>query len=97
MNVRTLLRQPSAFLPVTMSAIALATVLTHLALYGTAREADEGTAAHLFQLLIVAQLPIVAFFAIRFLSRTPRSALIVLAIQACAGLAALTPVFYFRL
>ena len=92
-----LLRQPSAFLPVTMSAIALATVLTHVAVYGAAREADEGTAAHVFQLLIVAQLPIVAYFAIKFVSRTPRPALIVLIIQACAGLAALAPVFFLHL
>jgi tryptophan-rich sensory protein len=97
MSVRMLLRQPSAFLPVIMSAIALATVLTHVAVYGAARVADEGTAAHVFQLLIVAQLPIVAYFAIKFLSRTPRPALIVLIIQACAGLAALAPVFFLHL
>jgi hypothetical protein len=38
-------------LPVAMSCTALAIVVSHLAIFGVAREADEGTAAHLFQLL----------------------------------------------
>ena len=97
MDLRTMLKQPSAFLPVTMSAIALATVLGHIAVLGVTHEADEGTAAHIFQLLIVAQLPIVAFFAIKFLPRTPKAAVVVLALQAAAGLAALAPVFFYHL
>ena len=89
-----MMKQPSAFLPVAMSLLALATVLVHVALFGTARQADEGTAAHIFQLLLVAQLPIVAYFAIKWLPRAPRLALYVLVLQAIAGLAALAPVFY---
>ena len=48
-----MLKQPSAFLPLVMSCAALATVLVHIALFGAVREADEGTAAHIFQLLMV--------------------------------------------
>lgn len=97
MNFSTLIKQPSAFLPVVMSLAALAVVIVHVSLYGAAREADEGTAAHLWQLLIVAQLPIVAFFAIKWLPRPPRLAFYVLALQAVAGLAALAPVYYLGL
>ncbi len=93
----TLLKHPSAFLPVTMSCAALATVLVHVALFGVVHEADEGTAAHIFQVLMVAQVPIVAFFAIKWLPRTPRQALLILALQAAAGLAALAPVFILKL
>ena len=93
----TMLKQPSAFLPVTMSCAALATVLVHVAMFGVVREADEGAAAHIFQLLIAAQLPIVAFFAIKWLPRAPRQALSILALQAAAGLAALAPVFFLKL
>jgi hypothetical protein len=96
MNAQSI-KRPSAWLPVMMSVAALAIVLIHLARYGTAREADEGTAAHLWQILMAGQLPIIAWFAIRWLPRTPKSALIVLALQAVAGVAALAPVFYFRL
>ncbi len=97
MKTRTMLKQPSAFLPVAMSLGALATVLVHVAWFGVAREADEGTAAHIFQLLMIAQLPIVAFFAIKWLPRAPRPALFILALQAAAGLAALAPVFFLNL
>ncbi|HET7457843.1 MAG TPA: hypothetical protein VFJ74_09320 [Gemmatimonadaceae bacterium] len=96
MNV-SLMKQPTAFLPVAMSLTALATVLAHVAMFGTAREADEGTAAHLWQLLMVAQLPIIAFFAIRWLPRTPRRATYVLALQVAAALAAMAPVFFLGL
>jgi hypothetical protein len=92
-----LLKQPSAFLPVAMSCAALAIVLVHIIMFGVAREVDEGTAAHLWQLLMAAQIPIVALFAIRWLPRSPRSALPVLALQAVAALAALTPVYLLNL
>ena len=65
MNLPTMMKKPSAFLPVAMSLAALATVVGHIAMFEAAREADEGTAAHIFQLLMAAQVPIVAFFAIR--------------------------------
>jgi hypothetical protein len=88
-----MLRLPSAFLPLAMSSAALATVLAHVVLYGPAREADEGTAAHIFQLLMAAEAPIVALFAIKWLPRDPGPALKVLALQVVAALAALAPVF----
>ena len=97
MNLSTMMKQPSAFLPVAMSFAALATVLGHVAMFGAVREADEGTAAHVFQLLMIAQVPIVAFFAIKWLPRTPRQALHILALQASAALAALAPVFFLNL
>jgi hypothetical protein len=91
------IKRPSAWLPMMMSVAALAIVLVHLARYGTAREADEGTAAHLWQILMAGQLPIIAWFAIRWLPRNPRATVWVLALQAVAGLAAMAPVFYFGL
>ncbi len=88
------LKKPSAFLPFAMSAAALTIVLVHAAVYGIVHEADEGTAAHLFQLLMAAQLPVVAFFAIKWLPRAPKEALLVLAGQATAAGAALASVFF---
>jgi FtsH-binding integral membrane protein len=97
MPVSTLLKEPSAFLPVAMSFAALALVLGVVAVFGVVHEADEGTAAHVFQLLMAAQVPIVAFFAVKWLPRSPRQALVVLLLQAVAGLAALAPVFLLGL
>ena len=88
-----MVKRPSAFIPVAMSLAALGVVFVHIIRSGVAREADEGTAAHLWQLLMVAQIPIIAFFAIRWLPQNPRSALPVLALQGIAAFAALAPVY----
>jgi hypothetical protein len=92
-----MIKQPSAFVPLVMSFAALATVLLHVARFGAAREPDEGAAAHIWQLLMAAQIPIIAFFAIKWLPRTPRQALYILALQAAAALGALAPVFFLNL
>lgn len=97
MTLPSMLKRPSAFLPVLMSLAAVAIVLVHIALFGTAREADEGTAAHLWQLLMAAQLPIILFFMARWLPESPRQALPVLGLQIAAALAALAPVFLLGL
>ncbi len=91
------LKRPTAYLPVAMSALALAIVLGHVLLYGAAREADEGTTAHLFQLLMAGQLPIIVAFAIKWLPVNRREALSTLALQAGAALLALLPVFMLGL
>src|SRR4051794_19023500 len=82
MNLVGMIRRPSAFVPVAMSLAALAIVVLHIIVSGTAREPDEGTAAHLWQLLMAAQVPIIVFFGIRWLPKSPRCALSVLALQA---------------
>ena len=69
-------------------------VLGHAAIYGVVHEADEGAAAHLFQILMVAQVPAVMFFAVKWLPRAPKKALLVLALQAGAGLTAFAAVFF---
>jgi hypothetical protein len=96
MNSPSIFRQPSAFIPVVMSLAALATVVIHVAMFGTARQADEGTAAHLWQLLMALQLPVIAAFAVKWLPLAPRQALLVLGVQLTAMVAAAAPVFYFE-
>jgi FtsH-binding integral membrane protein len=96
-NMTSTIRQPSAFLPVAMSLVALALVLGHVALFGVVHEADEGTAAHLWQILMAAQLPIVAFFALKYVPQKPKQALLILALQIVAALTACAPVFFLKL
>lgn len=93
----TLLKKPSAFLPVSMSLGALVTVLGSIALFGIVSQPDEGAAAHIWQLLMGAQLPIMAYFAIKWLPRVPKQALAILALQVAAVLAALAPVYLLQL
>ena len=87
-------RQPSAVVPIAMSLAALVAVLVHIARFGTAPQPDEGTAAHIWQLMMAGQLPVMAFFAIKWLPRMPRTALVVLAIQMAAACSALVPVYW---
>ena len=92
-----IVRQPSAFLPLAMSFTALVLVIGHVALFGAVREADEGATAHLWQLLMAGQMPVLAFFAITWLPRAPRPTLGVLALQAGAALASMAPIFFLNL
>lgn len=92
----SLIKKPSAFIPLVMSLIALAILIAHIILFGTERQADEGTAAHLWQLLMAGQLPIIAFFAIKWLPQNPKRALLVLVLQFIAAMASIAPVFYFN-
>ena len=85
-------KRPSALIPLAMSAAALALLAGHLALFGVTREADEGTSARLWQLLMAGQLPFIAYFAVRWLPQRPRQALLVLLLEAAAALASAVPI-----
>ena len=93
MSFSTILKKPVAFLPILMSLAALATVGIYIAFHGVARQADEGAAAHIWQLLMALQIPLIGWFVLRWLLKAPKPALLVLAIQAGAILAALAPVY----
>lgn len=94
--MKALLKYPSAFLPLAMSFGALATVLIYVAIFGPAPQSDEGTAAHIWQILMAGQLPIIAFFAFKWLPRNPKQALLVLVLQGGAAVMALMPVYLLR-
>lgn len=94
--MKILMKNPSAFLPPAMSLAALVTVLLHIAFFGVARQADEGAAAHIWQILMAAQIPIIGFFIVKWLPRAPIQALAVLALQGAAALTALAPVFLLK-
>ena len=92
-----IVRRPSAFLPMAMSLTALA-VLGIAAISGAlVPQADEGAFAHIWQLLMAGQMPVLAFFAIKWLPRAPRQTLYVLALQVGAALAAMAPVYILHL
>jgi len=102
----TAFRAKSAWIPILMSGAAIALLMGYLATgpheptivieNGVARP-DEGAAARLWQLLMVLQLPVIGWFALRWLPRTPRMAIKVLALQAFAIVVAALPVFYLEL
>ncbi len=90
-----LFRCPSGALPLVMSLIALSIVLGYAVRFGTAPQPDEGTAAHLWQLMMGCQVPIVVYFAMRWVPRYGRRAIGVTAVQLAAACAAAFPVWWF--
>ena len=93
MTALTILRRPSAFLPLAFSSAAILLVVQHVVRFGTAPQADEGAAAHLWQLLMALQLPLVAFFVLRWWPDAPRQTAFIVALQLAAIGAAVLPVF----
>jgi len=93
----SLLRRPSALLPIGLSLASLSLVAGFIAIYGIQRGGDEGGAAHTWQLLILAHGPAILFFLAKWAPREPRQAMIVLALQIVALAAALSPVYFLGL
>ena len=95
------LRHASGWLPLLMSGAATALLVAYWATgphephwvveHGVAR-ADESAIARLWQFLIVMQLPIMGWFAVRWLPRQPKRGSLVLAAQALAVVAAALPI-----
>jgi hypothetical protein len=83
--------------PIAMSIAALAIVALVLATGWERGLKDEGAAAHLWQLLIILQLPLVAAFVLTADWRRPGPAGRTLMLQAALVALAMAPVAYFRL
>jgi hypothetical protein len=93
-----ILKRPSAWIPILLSLAVIAAWLISIAVFGIPhREADEGTAAHLFQIWLGLEVLMIGFFGIKWLPQKPKQAVVVLAIQIVAALGACVPVFYFNL
>lgn len=100
-RAQSVLRAPSAWLPLALSAAASALLIGYLATgpheptmvveHGIAR-ADEGPAARVWQLLMLLQVPAIGWFALRWLPRQPKQAAIVLGCHGLAFVAAALPV-----
>lgn len=90
----SLLLKPGAFIPLLMSLIALSMVLVHAAVVGVVHEADEGTLAHIFQILMIVQIPFALFFILNWIDKKPKQTLQILAAQVAAWLAAIAAVLF---
>ena len=96
MQKNSLLKQPSAWIPVAMSFAALVMLLGYVAIFGIVQHEDEGAPAHIFQLIMVTQLPIIAYFGIKWLPKRPKQSLLVLVLQAIAWIIPIVTVIWFE-
>ncbi len=96
--MNSLLKKPSAWLPVVASLTLLAAMLIGIEMFGVpVREADEGTGAHLFQIWLALEVLMVVFFAVKWLPQRHMQALLVLTIQIVAALLPMSIVFFLKL
>ena len=92
----SLFKQPSAWIPLLMSSAALTMILVYVAMFGIVHNQDEGTPAHIFQLIMLAQLPIAGYFAVKWLPKQPKQSLIVLVTQAVAWIIPIVTIIYLE-
>ncbi|MBE0671632.1 MAG: hypothetical protein IH588_13680 [Anaerolineales bacterium] len=93
---QSLFKQPTAWIPLAMSFVALAMILGYVAMFGIVHNKDEGAPAHIFQLIMVAQLPIAAFFGLSWITKKPKETLVVLVMQAIAWIIPILTVMWFE-
>ncbi|MES2087824.1 MAG: hypothetical protein V4467_02410 [Patescibacteria group bacterium] len=95
--MNSLIKKPSAWMPIAFSLTMLASFFIVPMLSGPlVRQADEGTGAHLFQLWLVLEVVMITIFAINWLPKKLKETFVVLVIQVVAVVAACAPVFYFN-
>ena len=100
-DTREVLCCPTALLPIALALGALLIVLLHIAFFGADSAPDEGAAAHVWQILIFAQIPALTLFLGRWFRIARRPALRVLALQGASialsiAVAAAAPVYFLH-
>ncbi len=111
-DMTPLLKKSSAWLPIAMSLAVFAAMLIAIAVSSPpVRETDEGVGAHLFQIWLVMEFFMIAFFAIKWLPsyddrsalyvrglpRISKEALHILILQVAAVLLPIAIVYFFQL
>jgi len=93
---RSAFRHWSAWLPLAISIFLISLALRYVAIHGQTRVVDEGSEAHLFQLLVPLQALVIAYFALTWLPRTPRMAAGMLGLQLVAVGVVLAVVYWLE-
>ena len=92
-----LFKRAIARLPIAMSLFAIAIVVVYVAMFGPNHQPDEGAAAHVWQFLMLGQLPVMALYAALCLPQSPKPTIRMLALQVGAATVALALVFILNL
>ena len=79
-----------------MSLAATLLLLWYVAFGPRVHETDEGTGAHVFQILMGTQALIIAFFALKWLPQSPKPALKILVLQLFAALIPFVVLYFFE-
>ena len=77
----SLLRMPSAWMPIALPLVALALTLVYVAVVGVVARPDEAAPARLFQLFMLVDAGLIVAFAIRSVPDSPRAATAIVGLQ----------------
>lgn len=93
----SIIKKPIAWIPIAIPLAFFVYIVIYISMFGIVREQDEGTPAHLFQLWLLLEPFMVGYFALNWLPRAPKQALIILALQIVAALLPIAVVFSLNL
>ena len=96
-SIISTLKHPSAWIPIAIPLIFFAYLVIYISIFGIVREEDEGVGAHLFQLWLLLDPFMLGFFAVKWLRRALKPALLILAIQIVSALLPISVVFSLKL
>ncbi len=94
---RQKINRTSGIVPIVLSIMAFAVVIVAVLTGWGKGDADEGAAAHIFQLLIVAQAPVILVFVATADWRKVGRVAGLIALQGAGLILAFAPVAYFKL
>ncbi len=93
----SLIKKPGAWIPIVLSFIMLIVLGMYLTgVLPPDPTGDEGLGAHLFQIWLVLEALMILFFAVKWFSKSPKQAFLILITQIALVLAVCAPVFYFN-
>lgn len=93
-----LIKKTSTWLPLAMSLTAITMTISYVTLFGVDHTPhDEGAPAHIFQLLMVAQVFIIAYFALTWLPKKPKQGVPILLLHLLAIFSAFLLIFFLEL
>lgn len=84
-TIRSLIKKPGAWLPMAISFASLIFLIGYVIVSGIEYHEEERAPARIFQLLMLAQLPVIALFALRWIPRAPKQAFVILLFQVIAA------------
>ena len=96
-KIKSIIKKPSAWLPIALSLTSLVFLLGYVAMFGVVHSEDEGAPARLFQLLMFIQIPIIAFFLIKWLPRAPKQSTIIIILQILAALLPIVTILFLEM
>jgi hypothetical protein len=96
--MQNIIRKPSAWLPIAISLVVFTSILCYVAvaIFGVAPEEGSRIFSIYFQWLTLIQVPIIVFFAIKWLPRQPKQAALILALQIIAAMISIAPIGLFE-